>query len=346
MERMDNGLPFMLRYENVAWYKDGKVRILDRRVYPREVKFVECQTYQEVVRAIKDMVTQSAGPYTAAGMAMAQACYQAANLKKEDKIAFIDKAAYEIANARPTTANRMKKVTDDSLKVAKEAIKNNEDPANAVKDNTIDSLNRRYAITEKIGYNLCKLIPDNSKVLTQCFGETIVGMMTKILKQEGKNVEFYCCETRPYYQGARLTATCISEMGFPTTVITDNQVAYIMDNIGIDVFTCAADSVTCDGHVANKIGTYQISILCDYFGVPCYVTDVPDVDKKSKDDITIEMRDSSLMLEGRTAKKVKGIYPSFDITPPQLITGIVTDKDTYRPEDLYTYFKGEVNKFY
>ena len=94
MERMDNGLPFMLRYENVAWYKDGKVRILDRRVYPREVKFVECQTYQEVVRAIKDMVTQSAGPYTAAGMAMAQACYQAANLKKEDKIAFIDKAAY------------------------------------------------------------------------------------------------------------------------------------------------------------------------------------------------------------------------------------------------------------
>lgn len=346
MKRMDYDLPFMLRYENVAWYEDGKVKILDRRIYPRKVEFVECKTYKEVVKAIKDMVTQSAGPYTAAGMGMALACYEASDLEDERKISFIENASKEIANARPTTANRMAKVTSDSLNVAKKAIENGEDPAEAIKINTIDSLNRRYATVEKIAYNLCELIPDNAKVLTQCFGETIVGMMTRILKEEGKNVEFYCCETRPYYQGARLTATCISEMDFKTTVITDNQVAYLMENVGIDLFTCAADSVTCDGHVANKIGTYQISILCDYFGVASYVTDVPDFDKKTKEDITIEMRDPNLMLEGRTAEGVKGLYPSFDITPPKLITGIVTDKGTYEPENLYTYFDGDVNRFY
>lgn len=346
MQRMDKGLPFMLRYENVAWYEDGKVKILDRRIYPKEVESVECYTYQEVVKAIKDMVTQSAGPYTAAGMAMALACYQARDLDKKDKIDFLEKAAAEIANARPTTANRMAQVTSDSLEVAKKAIKNGEDPAKAIKNNTIESLNRRYAITEKIGYNLCKLIANNSKVLTQCFGETIVGMMARILLEEGKNVEFYCCETRPYYQGARLTATCLSEMGFKTTVITDNQVAYLMENVGIDLFTCAADSVCLDGYVANKIGTYQITILCDYFKVPSYVTDVPDYDKKTKDDIKIEMRDPDLMLEGRTAKGVLGLYPSFDITPANLITGIVTDKGTYKAKEVYKYFDGEVSRFY
>lgn len=346
MERMDYDLPFMLRYENVAWYEDGKVRILDRRIYPKEVKFVECESYIEVAQAITDMVTQSAGPYTAAGMGMALACYESRDLDDDKKIEFLEKASDKIANARPTTANRMGKITRDSLEVATRAIKNGDDPAEAVKANTIKSLNRRYSTMEIVGRNLCKLIKDNSKVMTQCFGETIIGMMTRVLKEEGKNVEFYCCETRPYYQGARLTATCISEMGFKTTVITDNQVAFVMDTIGIDVFTSAADTITRDGHVANKIGTYQIALLADYFGTPYYVTGIPDDDKGSKKDITIEMRDPDLMLEGRTASGVEGLYPSFDITPPQLISKVVTDKGNYDPKDLYTYFDTDVNRFY
>ena len=76
MVRMDENMPFLLQYENVAWYENGKVRILDRRIYPTEVRFVECATYQEVVQAIADMVTQSAGPYTAVGMGMALAAWQ------------------------------------------------------------------------------------------------------------------------------------------------------------------------------------------------------------------------------------------------------------------------------
>lgn len=346
MQRMDYDLPFMLRYENVAWYEDGKVRILDRRIYPKEVSFVECSSYVDVAQAITDMVTQSAGPYTAAGMGMTLACHEAEDLENEQKIKFISKAADKIANARPTTANRMAKITNNSLEVAKLAISEGKDPAMAVKENTIESLNRRYRIMEIVGENLCKLIDDGNKVLTQCFGETIIGMMARILKREGKDVSFYCAETRPYYQGARLTATCLAEMGFDTTVITDNQVAYLMEEVGIDVFTSAADTITRDGHIANKIGTYQIAILCKYFDVPYYVTGIPDSDKHRGEDIKIEMRDPALVLEGRTYEKIKGLYPSFDITPAELITKVVTDKGAYDPDKLYTYFDSDVKRFY
>ena len=93
MVRMDEGMPFLLKYENVAWYDSGRVRILDRRVFPTEVRFVECGTYQEVAQAIADMVTQSAGPYTAVGMGMALAAWQMRGEAKEKQIALLRQAA-------------------------------------------------------------------------------------------------------------------------------------------------------------------------------------------------------------------------------------------------------------
>ena len=143
MKRMDDGLAFMLRYENIAWYEDGKVKILDRRIYPREVKFVECTTHTQVRQAITDMVTQSAGPYTAAGMGMALAAYEARNLEKEEQIKFLEKASDVISHARPTTANRMKLITDSCYEVGKKAILNGESPIKAIFDRTIDSLERK-----------------------------------------------------------------------------------------------------------------------------------------------------------------------------------------------------------
>ena len=94
MERCDQDLAFMLQYENVAWYENGKVRILDRRIYPTEVKFVECTTYKEVAQAITDMVTQSAGPYTAAGMGMALAAHEVEGKTEEEQIKFLTQASY------------------------------------------------------------------------------------------------------------------------------------------------------------------------------------------------------------------------------------------------------------
>ena len=104
MERMDRDMPFLLQYEHVAWFEKGKVRILDRRVYPTEVRFVVCTDYHEVVQAIADMVTQSAGPYTAVGMGMALAAWQVRDKGAREQAEFLQQAACDLAHARPTTA--------------------------------------------------------------------------------------------------------------------------------------------------------------------------------------------------------------------------------------------------
>ena len=122
MERMDQGMPFLLKYENVAWYEDGKVRILDRRVYPTEVRFAVCTDYREVVQAIADMVTQSAGPYTAVGMGMALAAHQVRGQAAEKQIPFLRQAADELAHARPTQANRYGQITSRATDIAEAAL--------------------------------------------------------------------------------------------------------------------------------------------------------------------------------------------------------------------------------
>ena len=170
------------------------------------------------------------------------------------------------------------------------------------------------------------------------------------IRDRNKTFRAYCAETRPYLQGARLTSSCFAQMGIDTTVLTDNMIAYAMEREGIDLFTSAADSIAWDGHIANKIGTFQIAILAKYFGVPYYVTGIPDREKRTKDDIVIEMRDPAQVLSYRgipnTLPGVKAIYPSFDVVPPHLISGVVTDKGVYVPYLLGNYFDSDVKPFY
>lgn len=350
MVRMDNDMPFLLQYENVAWYDNGKVRILDRRVYPTEVRFVDCFTYQEVVKAIADMVTQSAGPYTAVGMGMALAAWQVRGKSESEQNAFLQQAAYDLAHARPTTANRYGQITYRCAELGAKALAEGKDPIEAIVESTVESLNRRYSTMQIVGDQLAALIPQGGTILTQCFGETIIGTVMRAARKQNKDFKVFCAETRPYLQGARLTSSCFAQMGFDTTVITDNMVAYSMEREHIDVFTSAADSIARDGHIANKIGTFQIAILAKYFGIPYYVTGVPDKDKHTKDDIVIEMRDPSQVLSYRdipnTVEGVKAIYPSFDVVPPHLISGVVTDKGVYVPYTLDHYFDSDVKVFY
>lgn len=350
MERKDKDLGFLLNYENVAWYENGKVKILDRRVYPRIVTRVECTTYKDVAQAISDMVTQSAGPYTAAGMGMALAADEIKNATFEKQKEFLAVAAFDIAFARPTTSNRMGIITKSCFDVGIAAMEKGESAAEAIFNSTVEALNRRYTTMEKVGQHLAQMFPNNGAVLTQCFGETIVGMMLRAAKESNKDIKIYCAETRPYLQGARLTASVCQQMGFDTTVISDNMVAYTMQNCGINLFTSAADTIAQDGHIANKVGTFQMAILADFFNIPYFVTGIPDRDKFSKSDIVIEQRDpiNTLSCHGikHTLEGVKGIYPSFDITPPRLISGVVTDKGVFSPYDLASYFKTEVKKFY
>lgn len=350
MERCDHDLAFMLRYENVAWFDGSKVLVLDRRIYPTKISFVTCHDYQEVAQAIADMVTQSAGPYTLAGMGMALAARQLQDKNADEFKRELAAASYTISHARPTTANRMSLITDNAYEVALAARERGEDPAEAIFLATIDSLNRRYTRMEIVAEHLVKLFPTEGAILTQCFGETIVGMMLRQARQHQKEFRIFCAETRPYLQGARLTATVCAEMGFDTTVITDNMVGYCMQQQGIELFTSAADTIALDGHIANKIGTYQMAILAKYHQIPYFVTGIPDRDKKSVQDIVIEFRDPQLVGEMHGVRhispEVKALYPSFDITPPHLISGVITDKGVYCPYLLNEYYASQTERFY
>lgn len=350
MIRQDHGMAFMLQYENVAWYEDGAVKILDRRIYPTKIGFVTCKTYEEVAKAIADMVTQSAGPYTAASMGMALAAYECKDMAKEGMLKYLEKAAHTLSHARPTTSKRMTQITSGCLEVAKKAIEKGDAVDESIFLYTIDSLNRRYSIMEKVGEYLVDMFPNKGNIMTQCFGETIVGMMLRVAKNRNKDIKLFIPETRPYFQGARLTASVAHDQGFDATVITDNMPALVMQTKNIDLFTSAADVICLDGHITNKIGTYQIAIAANYHGIPYFVTGIPDKGHDTVATVTIEERDPQLVLEARgiknTLEGVKGYYPSFDITPPHLISGVVTDKGIYSPYDIHRYFDTEVEQFY
>jgi len=340
-ERADKGLAFMLQYENVAWYENGEVRILDRRVYPRKVEFVTCRTHQEVAQALTDMVTQSTGPFTAAAMGMALAAYECREKTAAEQLAYLEKAMYTISHARPTTVGRMELITGGCLEAAKAALAAGERAADAIMAHTIRANNRRYNKVGEVAGYLVDMFPDNGTVMTQCFSETILGQMLKECRRRNKTIRLFCPETRPYFQGARLTATVCRDMGFDVTVITDNMPAFVMQKEHVDVFTCAADAICCDGYVVNKVGTFQIAIAAKYMGIPMFVSGIPDKGHPSHEDVRIEMRDPSFTLQAmgvRTAADgVKGYYPAFDMTPPSLVSGIVTDLGIYSPYDLHRY---------
>lgn len=339
MARIDDGLAFMLKFENVAWYEKGLVKILDRRIYPREVKFVECKNYIEVRDAIRAMVTQSAGPYTAAGMGMALAAYECLDKTKEERLKYLQEAAETLGHSRPTTSQRMVEVGRGCI----EAVKDKLDADNLdilIRDYTVKVMEQRYQRIGQVANYLVDMFPDNGKVMTQCFGETIIGMMLKECRKRNKEIKLFVPETRPFLQGGRFTATCCAQMGFDTTIITDNMVAVTMKEKKIDVFTSAADTITRDGSVINKIGTFQMAIVAKYLGIPYFVTGIPD-SAKSAGEIKIEQRDPEevLMANGirHTIPEVKGYYPAFDITPAHLVSGVVTDKGIFSPYDLDRY---------
>ena len=342
MIRADKGLAFMLQYENVAWYENGMVKILDRRIYPSKVQFVTCYHHTEVAKAIADMVTQSGGPYVAAGMGMALAAHEAKDKSSEQLLEYLKDAAYTLSHARPTTVKRMEIVVEGCLNAAQEAIKQGERVDEGIFHHTLATINNNYIRIGKVANYLVDMFPDKGTIMTQCFGETIVGQMLKEAKKRGKDIKVICPETRPYFQGARLTASVVYEQGFDVTVITDNMPAYTMLSKKVDLFTSAADAICMDGHVVNKIGTFQIAIAAKYLGIPYFVTGTPDKGHDSISTIKIEERDASYVLEAmgvRTAMEgVKGYYPLFDITPPHLVSAVITDKGIFTPYDLNRYY--------
>ncbi|MCF0229352.1 MAG: s-methyl-5-thioribose-1-phosphate isomerase [Parasporobacterium sp.] len=344
--RIDDGLAFMLRFENVAWYSDGAVKILDRRIYPIRTEYVTCTEYIQVAEAIADMVTQSGGPYIAAAMGMVLAAYQFSEKEGDEFLQEMEKAAFALSHARPTTVEKMKIITESALNAVREGAGRGLCGISMVDHmmrTALEIASGIYKNSLETGKILAEKVPDNGTVMTMCFAETYIGYLLKALKDSGKTVKVICPETRPYFQGARLTASVARDMGFDVTVITDNMPGYVMKEKNVDLFTAAADVITMDGHVINKIGTFQMALAAKHWGIPFYVTGNPHEEHVNMDSVVIEERDPEAVLHAMDAKTVmegvKGYYPAFDVTPPELVTGIVTDKGIFAANDLAGYFE-------
>ena len=342
-------LPFIFRCENVARYENGEVWILDRRIYPFEVKFVQCKTYEEVARAIEDMVTQSGGPGVAAGYGMAAAARQAASLSADGIRNELDKAARRLINTRPTN-NHIRLEVTRMAQAGKDALargENAEQSILAVIEQQFQAYHERGLALGKAGADL---IQDGDAILNHCWAESGIVYTIYVAKQQGKKITAFCSETRPYLQGARLTADAIGEMGIPTTVITDNMPACLMSKGMISKFFAGADRVTMDGHVINKVGTLQTAICAHHFGIPFFAFCFgPDPKALTPDDVIIEERDPDEVLYclgKRTATlKAKGYYPAFDVTPPAFVSGLVTQRGVFSPYAIKDYFKARETDF-
>ncbi|MCQ2552646.1 MAG: S-methyl-5-thioribose-1-phosphate isomerase [Clostridia bacterium] len=338
--RKDTGLAPMLQYENIAWFENGKVRILDRRIFPAKKEFVYCEDYHEVAKAIKDMVTQSAGPFTAAPMGMALAAFQCKNETEEKQREILNDAADVISSARPTTQKRMRFLVDECLKTADLALKEGKNVSEAIVNKTIELNDERYSAIDNIAKHLTQKFPNGGHIMTYCWAETIVGMMLKNCKEQNKDIKLYCCETRPYFQGARLTAFELQSAGVDVTLICDNMSATVMKQGKINAVFVGCDRVAANGDTANKIGTSVVAAVAKYYNVPVYIcapTSTIDLDTPTGAEINIEQRPEKEVTEMWYSERmapadVKVFNPAFDVTDHELIAGIITENGiAYEP---------------
>jgi methylthioribose-1-phosphate isomerase len=328
--------------QNVLIEPDA-VRILDRRVFPFERSWVTCRNHEDVAKAIEDMVTQSSGPLFAAAGGMTLAARDADRLSSvERRREFMADAGRRLVDTRRTN-NQIRDVVAELLQVAEASLDADEPLAETIERAARAAGDRYLERSRKLGEHAAVLIPDGATVLTHCWAESYLTETMAAVLRSGKRVDAICTETRPYLQGARLTSESLAEMGVPTRLITDGMAAHLMSRGEITRFVTAADRITMDGHVVNKIGTLQIAIAAHAFDVP-YVALVqaPDRQAPSADVVELEDRDGDEVLHclgRRTAsERVTGIYPAFDITPPRYVRSVVTDRGRFSPQDLASYY--------
>ncbi|OZM76062.1 s-methyl-5-thioribose-1-phosphate isomerase [Pseudonocardia sp. MH-G8] len=323
---------------------DDAVHILDRRVFPFERKWVTCRDHEDVARAIEEMVTQSSGPFFAAAAGMTLAARAADRLATTgERREFMVAAGHRLMATRRTN-NQIRDVVTALLEVAENAVAAGEALAPVTERSARDAGDRYLARSRALGEHAATLIPDGATLLTHCWAESYLTETVAAVVASGKRIDAICTETRPYLQGARLTAESLAEMGVPTRLITDGMAAHLMSRGDVSVFVTAADRVTMDGHVVNKIGTLQIAVSAHAFDVP-YVALVQAPDRQAPDAASVELEDRDgdevlHCLGRRTAStKVTGLYPAFDITPPRFVSAVVTDRGRFSPHDMASYHR-------
>jgi methylthioribose-1-phosphate isomerase len=331
----------------IAWDGDDILMIDQRKLPGREI-YVRCRTGNDVAKAITTMVIRGApaiGVAAAMGLALG-ARRSTATGTKQFAVDF-QRLADILAATRPTAVNlfwaieRMKQALATGVQAGEgvvELVARLRQEADRIHDDDLESC-------RAIGRHGAELVPDDARILTHCnagalatagYG-TALGVVRGAV-DAGKRVAVYADETRPFLQGARLTAWELVKDGIPTTVITDNMAAAIMARERVDLVVVGADRIAANGDAANKIGTYGLAIAAHAHGIPFYVAapwSTIDLATPTGAGIPIEERNAKEVthMAGTqvTPDGVSVRNPSFDITPHRYITAIVTERGILRP---------------
>jgi methylthioribose-1-phosphate isomerase len=325
--------------ETIEWTRDGVVMI-DQTRLPRETVFVTCRNYVEVADAIRSMIIRGAPAIgVAAAMGVALGALHSNNLDAEMPV-----ICKTLASTRPTAVNlfwaieRMKQVYASAQHLELGEIRARLiSEAQRVREEDI-------AINQAIGRNGAPLVPDGKTVLTHCnagalatagFG-TALGVIRAAVEM-GKKIDVFADETRPFLQGARLTAWELQRDGIRTTLITDSMAGHFLKSGRIGCVVVGADRIAGNGDVANKVGTYGVAVLAKENGVPFYVAapvSTLDLSLASGDEIPIEERSANEVthLQGVpiAPDNIPVANPAFDVTPNRYISAIITERGVAR----------------
>ena len=312
--------------------------MIDQTKLPNELIFEEYDDFKQVANAIKTLIVRGAPAIGVSGaFGLALAVLQSTATSKDELISDLENAKKILFATRPTAINlgwgleRIMKIakTGNSIEQIKDFVITE---AKKMADEDIE-------INKTMGKNGSKLFEDNDTIMTHCnagalatvaYG-TALGVI-RATRESGKNVKVIATETRPIQQGSRLTAFELKHDGFDVSLIPDTAVGYSMANGLVNKVVVGADRIVKTGHVFNKIGTYQVATLAKQHGIPFYVAaPLSTIDLQTKaEDVIIEMRKGDEVTgigEKKTAPdEINVINPAFDMTPPELITGIITEK--------------------
>ena len=328
-------------------YRDGVCRMIDQRLLPTEEVWLEYTDYRGVAEAIRTMVVRGA---PAIGVAAAfGAAFGARDIVADDFPAFADQleqVCTVLGATRPTAVNlfwaleRMQRVATEHRGLPLTEIKQQ------LLDEALAIADEDEQINRTMGANGASLIADGAKVLTHCnagalatggYG-TALGVIRAAV-EAGKQVSVYADETRPFLQGARLTAWELHRDGIPVTLICDNMAGALMSQGAIDCVIVGADRIAANGDVANKIGTYTVAVLAKEHNIPFYVAaPISTIDPAIADgsQIPIEERDASEVTHcGASRLAPEGIAvrnPAFDVTPARLVSAIITERGVARDD--------------
>ena len=339
--------------DTVRWKSDspgklmpGKLKLIDQTLLPEQLVYLETDNADEIFDCIKRLVVRGAPAIGCAAALGLAAVLQHSTAQTRQK--FIDEmknTADYLTKSRPTAVN-LSWALNRCLKKIDSSVENDVFMLKELLiQEGINILNEDIHMCRSIGENGIELIKDNYGILTHCnAGALATGDYGTALspiylaKEREMNITVYSDETRPLLQGSRLTAWELKKANINVITICDNMAAQIMREGKIDLIIVGADRIAANGDAANKIGTYGLAVLAKYHKIPFYVAaphSTIDVSLKTGDEIPIEQRDADEIRYGfgkLTAPSDVSVYnPAFDVTPHELITGIITEGGILRP---------------